>query len=308
VIAGAARNLARKASLAKQGADWRPVARRGRNILNTVIMQPRRFQATDNLLINCLDYGGEGRPPLLFLHGGSAHAHWWDYVAPAFTNRFHVMALDQRGHGDSPWTAQWAYGTRHYIADLHAIIRGWEFGAPVLVGHSMGGHNVMVYAGTHGEAIRAMAAIDSPATYPDFAKQALKEMAERPSRRFDSLEAAVTAFRTVPNNSLAAPEIMRHVALSSFRQDSDGKWIHKMDRRTMLRDPIDGWPLLPRIKCPALYIRPRFSALQPDYVEKIAAKMPRGRLALVPDAHHHVLLDNPTGLVAALEQFFAQIR
>jgi len=66
------------------------------------------FHASDNLLLHGLDYGGRGRPPLLFLHGGSAHAHWWDFVAPAFTEHFHVMALDQRGHGDSQWTREWA--------------------------------------------------------------------------------------------------------------------------------------------------------------------------------------------------------
>jgi pimeloyl-ACP methyl ester carboxylesterase len=262
------------------------------------------FRASDNLLLHCLDYGGRGQPPLLFLHGGSAHAHWWDFVAPAFTKQFHVMALDQRGHGDSPWTPEWAYGTRHYIADLYEIISGWEFGPPVLVGHSMGGHNVLVYAGTYGDTVRAIAAIDSPATYPAFAKQALKEMAERPSRRFDSLQVAVTAFRTVPDDTVAAPEVMRQVALNSFRQDQDGKWIHKMDRRTMLREPIDGWPLLPRVQCPALYVRPASTPMPRDYGQEITAKMPRGRFAIVPDSHHHVLLDNPQGLIAVLEEFF----
>ena len=265
------------------------------------------FRASDNLLLHCLDYGGQGRPPLLFLHGGSAHAHWWDFVAPAFTRHFHVMALDQRGHGDSPWTPEWAYGTRHYIADLHQIISQWEFGPPILVGHSMGGHNVLVYAGTYRDAVRAIAAIDSPATYPAFAKQALKEMAERPSRRFDSLEAAVAAFRTVPNDTVATPEIMRQVALNSFRQDREGKWVHKMDRRTMWREPIDGWPLLPGIQCPALYVRPASSPMPRDYGQEIAARMLHGHCAVVPDSHHHVLLDNPKGLISALEQFFSKL-
>ena len=265
------------------------------------------FRASDNLLLHCLDYGGQGRPPLLFLHGGSAHAHWWDFVAPAFTRHFHVMALDQRGHGDSPWTREWAYGTRHYIADLHQIISQWEFRPPILVGHSMGGHNVLVYAGTYRETVRAIAAIDSPATYPAFAKQALKEMAERPSRRFDSLEAAVAAFRTVPNDTVATPEIMRQVALNSFRQDREGKWVHKMDRRTMLREPIDGWPLLPEIRCPALYVRPASSPMPRDYGQEIAARMPHGRFTVVPDSHHHVLLDNPKGLISVLDQFFSKL-
>src|SRR5215470_8534185 len=182
-------------------------------------MDSTTLRASDDLLLHCLDYGGQGRTPLLFLHGGSAHAHWWDFVAPAFTEQFHVMALDQRGHGDSPWTREWAYGTRHYIADLDQIITAWGFGPPVLVGHSMGGHNVMVYAGSYTKIVRAVAIIDSPATYPASAKQALREMAERPSRRFDSLEDAVAAFRTVPNDTKAAPEVMRQIALNSFRHE-----------------------------------------------------------------------------------------
>jgi pimeloyl-ACP methyl ester carboxylesterase len=270
-------------------------------------MNSRSFHASENLVLHCLDYGGLGQPPLLLLHGGSAHAHWWDFVAPAFTKQFHVMALDQRGHGDSPWTSEWAYGTRHYAADLHEIINSWEFGPPILVGHSMGGHNVLVYAGTYGKTVRAIAAIDSPATYPAFAKQALREMAERPSRRFDSLEAAVAAFRTVPNDTVAAPEIMRQVALNSFRQDWDGKWVHKMDRRTMLREPIDGSPLLSNIQCPALYVRPASSPMRLEYAQEIAARMPHGHLTIVPESHHHVLLDNPKGLVDALEPFFAEV-
>jgi pimeloyl-ACP methyl ester carboxylesterase len=171
----------------------------------------------------------------------------------------------------------------------------------------MGGHNVLVYAGTYGETVRAVAAIDSPATYPAFAKQALKEMAERPSRRFDSLEAAVTAFRTVPNDTVAAPEVMRQVAINSFRLESDGKWAHKMDRRTMVRDPIDAWPLLPRIACPALYVRPASTPMPKDYGQQIAARIPDGSFALVPDSHHHVLLDNPTGLVVVLDRFLSKL-
>jgi pimeloyl-ACP methyl ester carboxylesterase len=269
-------------------------------------METHSFRASDGLVLNCLDYGGKGNPPLLFVHGGSAHAHWWDFTAPSLLDRFHVLALDQRGHGDSPWPREWAYGTRHYVADLHAIITGWDFGPPVLIGHSMGGHNVMVYAGMHSETLRAMAVIDSPANYPPWAVKYLGEMAERRGRRFDSLAEACANFRTIPGDNIAKPEVMRHIALHSFRQDGDGKWVHKMDRRAMIREPIDAWPLLGRIECPALFVRAGESAVKD--AEKIAAAMPRGRFTIVPDSHHHVLLDNPDGLAAALNEFLAGIR
>src|SRR5229473_3190042 len=119
------------------------------------MIETHQFAAADGLTLSCVDYGGAGRTPLLFVHGGSAHAHWWDFVGPAFTDRFHVLALDQRGHGESPWTAEWTYGTRQYVADLTAIIDGWGQGAPILVGHSMGGHTVLCYAGAHSASLRA---------------------------------------------------------------------------------------------------------------------------------------------------------
>lgn len=270
-------------------------------------METHRFHASDGLVLNCVDYGGAGKPPILFVHGGSAHAHWWDFTAPALVNRFHVMALDQRGHGESPWTREWGYGTRHYVADLRAIIAGWNFGPPILIGHSMGGHNVMVYAGMFSETLRAIAAIDSPATYPPFAVKHLRDMAERPGRRFDSLAEACANFRTIPGDTIATPEVMRHIALHSFRPDGDGKWVHKMDRRTMMREPIDALPLLERIECPALFVRAANSVIRDGQAEKMVAAMPLGRLAIVPDSHHHVLLDNPNGLAAALGEFLAAI-
>src|SRR5713226_5309386 len=143
-------------------------------------METHTFRGADGVILNCLDYGGTGRQPLLLVHGGSAHAHWWDFVAPALTDRFHVLALDLRGHGDSAWTADWAYGTRHYVADLEAVICSWSLGAPVLVGHSMGGHTLMVYASQHSHTLRAMVVIDSPATYPAWAVERLRESAELP--------------------------------------------------------------------------------------------------------------------------------
>lgn len=265
-------------------------------------MEKRSYTSSDGLTLNCLDYGGEGRPSMLLVHGGSAHAHWWDFVAPAMTDRFHVLALDQRGHGDSQWSSEWAYGTRHYIADLGRIIGSWGLGAPVLVGHSMGGHNVMTYAGLHSDTLRAMVSIDGPATYPDFAVKFLSEIANKPGRRFDSLEAACEAFRTIPDDTLASPEVMRHIALHSFRQDAEGKWLHKMDRRTMIREPISAWKNLAEIRCPALFIRPEVSALR-ELANDLVARMPRGRMTIVPNSHHHVLLDNPAGLIVALDEF-----
>ncbi len=263
----------------------------------------RQFAAADGLVLSCADYGGAGQPPLLFLHGGSAHAHWWDFVAPAFTDRFHVLALDQRGHGESPWTMEWTYGTRQYVADLAAVIEGWDLGAPVLVAHSMGGHTAMAYAVEHSRQLSRLVVIDSPAGYPPEAIAALREMGMKPSRPFATLEEACAKFRTNPRQNNARPELLQHVARLSFRQDAAGGWVHKMDRRTLIREPISVWKGLAKIDCPALYIRAGSSVLALEITEKIAAAIPVCGHTSVPDSFHHVMIDNPAGLIAALDDF-----
>ncbi len=270
-------------------------------------MKQLTFRA-NGLRLNCLDYGGQGKPPLLFLHGGSAHAHWWDFVAPAFVADFHVLALDQRGHGESEWATDWEYGSRHYASDLDQVIDSWGFGAPVLVGHSMGGHNVLVYAAEHSDKLRAIVTIDSPPDYPEFAVQFLRDFAVKPPRRYQSIEEAVANFRTLPRETLAAKEVLAHTARHSFRQLDDGTWTHKIDRRTMMREPIQTWDLLPRIKCPALVIKVLRSQFPtPEVARKMAERMPGGRYAEIDDSYHHAMLDNPAGVIAALKAFFADL-
>jgi pimeloyl-ACP methyl ester carboxylesterase len=74
----------------------------------------------------------------------------------------------------------------------------------------------------------------------------------------------------------------------------------------MIREPISAWRGLAYIRCPALFIRAETSTLE-EFAPDMVARMPHGRLAIVPNSSHHVLLDNPAGLVAALAEFFAEL-
>jgi pimeloyl-ACP methyl ester carboxylesterase len=268
-------------------------------------MKTLRFTA-NGLTLNCLDYGGERKPPMLFLHGGSAHAHWWDFVAPAFVADFHVLALDQRGHGDSEWAAEWAYGSRHYVSDLDRVIDAWRFGAPILVGHSMGAHNVLAYAAEHSEKrkLRAIVALDPPPDYTESAVEFLQSIAEKPARRFESLDQAALNFKVLPRETLAQKEILEHVARRSFKRHDDGSWTHKHDRRTMIREPSRVWESLHRIACPALIVKvTRSPLLDREVAQKMAAQLAHGRLAEIDDSYHHVMLDNPARVIEAIKNF-----
>jgi pimeloyl-ACP methyl ester carboxylesterase len=266
-----------------------------------------RFRA-GGMVLNCLDYGGEGKPPMLFIHGGSAHAHWWDFVAPDFIDEYHVLALDQRGHGESEWADEWAYGTRHYVSDLEDIIASWGLGAPVLVGHSMGAHNVLAYAAGNANRLRAVIAIDTPPDYSQYAVDFLRTYAEKPPRRFGSHEEAVESFKVMPRETLAKKEVLRHIARRSYRRGEDGTWTHKLDRRTMLREPLAIWNDLPKITCPALIVKlVKSPLLDIEAAKKMVAMLPKGRLAQIDDSYHHVMFDNPEALIDTLEAFLAEI-
>ncbi len=261
-----------------------------------------RFQG-DGLALNCLDYGGEGEP-ILFLHGGSAHAHWWDFVAPAFTDKFHALALDQRGHGDSDWAPDWAYGSRHYVSDLDRVVDQLSPGKPILIGHSMGGHNGLLYAAAHGRKLRGLVVVDTLPEYPQAAVDFLRTFAEKKPPRFASLDAAIANFRLMPRETLARREVLDHVARHTFRRDSDGTWIHKVDRRTFIREPLSIWGGLKNISCPALVLKVVMSPMMPaEQGRKMASLLPRGRYDEIGHAHHHAMLDNPDGFIDLLKSF-----
>lgn len=267
-----------------------------------------KFVAVNGLRLHYLDWGSEGKPPFIMLHGGSAYAHWWDFVAPAFVDDFHVIALDQRGHGDSQHADPPAYGTRQYLADLHAFIGALGLHKPVLMGHSMGGHNSLIYATEHAHELSALILVDTDAAYPERAVEFLRQLGEKPAKVFDSFAEAVSRFQLLPRETFMATERLHSLASFAFRELSDGKWTSKLDRRTLFRDPVDGRSLLAQITCPTLIVRAENTpVLSLEKIERLINGLPNGRWVEVPDTNHHVMLDNPDGLVKVIREFLREL-
>jgi len=267
-----------------------------------------RFVTVNGLRLHYLDWGTAGKPPLLLLHGGSAYAHWWDFVAPALAADFHVFALDQRGHGESDHADPPAYGTRHYLADLHQFMGILGLRKPVLMGHSMGGHNALIYATQHAQDLAALVLVDTDAAYPEAAVQFLRKLGEKPAKEFASSVEAITRFQLLPRETFIATEKLRYLASFAFTERPNGKWTAKLDRRTLFREPIDGRPLLAQITCPTLIVRAQHSPLlSHDRLAQRVSRLPNGRWVEVKDTYHHVMLDNPDGLVQAVREFLASM-
>ena len=265
-------------------------------------MRNRKF-AGAGLEINCVDYGGEGLKPLLFIHGGSACGHWWDFVAPSFTTKFHTLAMDLRGHGESAWSPG-GYAMADYAADVAAMVQSWDLGEPLVVGHSRGGLVGLTCAAADRGKVRALAIIDSlPQTTQDMLSWAQSMKTWRP-RRYATLEEACANFRLLPAETRATPAMLQQVARFCYRQQEDGAWVVRIDPRSRARDGVNVFDHLAAVRCPTLIVK---GALSPMMTRKVAQQMaaaaPQGSMAEIEDAYHHVMLDNPDELVRALARF-----
>ncbi len=244
---------------------------------------------------------------MVCLHGGAAHAHWFDYVAPGFTPDHHVYSMDMRGHGDSAWADPGTYAWQIFAEDLNALIVRLDLRDVVLVGHSMGGMVSLVSTAMHPGRIGALVVVDTVMLMPTERVTRMREFGERPAKPYATQEELVARYRLEGGEKhMAAPEVLQRMARHSARRNADGTWQHKADRGVYANfTQIAGVPLWEKIKMPALVIRggahsPRFT---PEIMAEIHARAPQVRVAEVTDTDHHITLDNPRGFVEAVQRF-----
>jgi pimeloyl-ACP methyl ester carboxylesterase len=264
----------------------------------------RRRVDVRGLGLHVLEWGAAARSGLLLLHGGAAHAHWWDAVALALAGGRHVVALDQRGHGESEWARPPAYATQDFAADVVGVLDALGWARATLVGHSMGGHNAIATAAWHPDRVRALVIVDSRPAIPAERLAQMKERGVRPPRRHPTVDAAAAAFRLLPPDTVADPRLLAHLARASVAW-RDGAVSLRFDPACYAaREPVDGWPLLSRITAPTLVVRGERSPILPrPMAERLGAEVRGARLVEVPEAYHHLVLDRPDAFAKALQEF-----
>ncbi len=243
---------------------------------------------------------------MLCVHGGAAHAHWFDYVAPGFTGDHHVFALDLRGHGDSARTEPHSYSFKVFAEDVNAFLEALDLRDVVLVGHSMGGMVSLVHAATHAGRVSRLVIVDSIMLMPMDRVLKMQAFGARPTKGYATQEELIARYRLEPAESqMATPEVIQRMALFSGRQESDGRWQHKADRSVYANfQQIDGLPLWANVKIPALAIRgERSTRFTPEVMVEVRARAPQVQVAEVAASDHHITLDNPQGFVDVVQQF-----
>ena len=268
----------------------------------------RRTFMVNGLKLSALEWPAPGRPALCFLHGGSAHAHWFDAVVPSFVGRYHILSLDQRGHGESDWSPTQEYATEHFAADLLGVMAAMGWPRMALAGHSMGGHNSMAFSGWHPERVSALAIIDSRPSLPPERLNAMHHRGHRGPRRHETFASALASFRLLPRETTADPALLDHLGREGIAQ-RDGRFLYRFDPATSgERQPADAWPLLERITAPTLVVRGEHSPILPvPMAQDILKRVPRVRLVEIAGAYHHLVLDAPQAFAEALDPFLAEV-
>ncbi|MEM7255601.1 MAG: alpha/beta hydrolase [Pseudomonadota bacterium] len=278
-----------------------------RDSLETAIPGISRTVQVNRLRLHYLDFDVEHaatlspsddpRPTLIFIHGGAAHAHWFDFVARAFVTHYRVLSLDLRGHGNSEWARDSDYRYETYANDVAQFIQALKLEEAALVGHSMGGMVSLVTASRHPRWVRRLVVIDSMMQMTPQRASTLRGIGEGRGRAFESQDAYVRGFKIRPAGTTARPEIVRHMATHACRQFEDGQWRNKFDRNVYAkRHPIDGFAHWANVKAPALLVAGGDSdRITPEVLAKVRSACPQVENCAVEAAGHHVTLDNPTG-------------
>jgi pimeloyl-ACP methyl ester carboxylesterase len=284
-------------------------------------MEPESLRVTgsDDVELHLLRWSDEG-VPMLLIHGFGNDAHIWDDFAPVVAEHYQVLALDLRGHGDSAWDPEGRYDYDNHVADVEALTTALGIERMVVVGHSLGGRVAMLYAGQHPEKFAGLVIVDSA---PELDARGTTRIRMEIEEHRDPSFASHKEYETLlaHNYPAATPTAIKRMAQSGLKQREDGRWILKQD--TTYRgaggktwDPDEMakreetnktlmWRALDALACPTLVVRGAASdTMSPEVADKMVDDvLANGQLAVVPQAGHSVMTDNPDGFAKAVGEF-----
>lgn len=260
-----------------------------------------RFSVTvEGAAIDCRAWGGPGKPGVVLLHGNSAHHGWWSYLAPFLAETHRVVAFSMSGMGDSG--RRTSYFIRIFAAE--ALAAAEEGGAnlagpPVMIGHSAGGMPVLWLGAHRPDLLRAAVIVDSGLPGPE-----MDGKPPRPSgRTYPDIAEALSRFRLAPPQLCKNLYIADYIAREGLRREADGSFAWKFDQALWGGFELsDSWDDLAAVQVPFVIVRGGLSELTGGAMgARIRRTAPAGTAFVeIPEAHHHVMIDQPLALVAAL--------
>ncbi len=277
----------------------------------------RRVAGADGITLNLLEWSADGIP-LLFLHGFGNEAHIWDDYAPEVAPSYATIALDHRGHGDSDWDPQGRYGHNDMVRDVEAATAALGIDRLVVIGHSLGGRIATIFAGRNPERLAGLVIVDiGPEVDARGTTRIRQDIESNQTPSFANVEQYATALSLA--YPAARPHTLMRMARHGLREGKDGKQVLKIDPALRgvisqgtqsdieadVASPEAQWEALGKITCPTLVVRGAASdILSPEIADKMVDEvLANGKLAVVAQAGHSVMTDNPDGFRDAVNEF-----
>ena len=268
-----------------------------------------RMVTADGRRFHYLEWGEPDSPPMLLLHGYAQTCHSWDFVALAMCDRFRVLSLDQRGHGDTDWAPDGDYSPEGYWNDLNAVAEALNLRDFVLMGLSMGGRNAISYAANHPGRVKALVVVDSAPVMQRAGSERMRRFVQGDDE-LDSVDAFVK--RVQEYNPRRPADQIRGSIMHNLKELPSGKWTWKYDK--VLRSPdrkAPGkdyaallWEQIDSLDLPTLVVRGGQSdMIDLETADELHRRIEGSSLATVEGAGHLVMGDNPSDFQTAVRDF-----
>ena len=272
---------------------------------------------SDGAAIHYLDWGGDS-PPLILIHATGFLAALWRPIAERLASRFRVVAVDQRGHGDSDPSPD-GYSFEGFAGDLQRLIEALELEGALAVGHSSGGTTIVVHAAKHPGVLRRAVLIEPILPRSEWLARppggrAAGDMAEAARKRrgvWPSREELFESYHARPPFESWREDVLRLYVEEGTREREDGQVELKCppDIEAQFFDAVRDvtpWPMLPEMSCPALLLWGAEShLLQFGMDQHVEEAIPHARTVLVADTTHFLPQERPDEVARLIEEFLS---
>jgi pimeloyl-ACP methyl ester carboxylesterase len=278
-----------------------------------IAQEPERGSVTvKGARIELLTWGQRGKPGLLLVHGNTAHADWWSFIAPILAQDYRLAAISLSGMGESDWRDSYDFETYAEEAHAGALAAGlYDDGMkPIFIGHSFGGANVFYQATRHPDWMQAAILVDTGFGGPPPEAEGFRapETRNKPNRVYATLPEALARFRLMPPQSCRNAFIADFIARRSLKRapmEGGGEgWTWRFD--PLLWNKLDRAALSSRSappgpRAPLVHVYGENSAIIRRFSAEAERRVPDDVPSFaIPDSEHHIMIDQPLALIAAL--------